>query len=316
MYLLGLLVMCVIGYTYFSDKKTSDNKNNHVSSDDKIVRININDKTETLQTKEIIRSIDVLFPIYTKVSGVSNENRQQCVKKCRSNQKLTLVREKDNPYDENAIAVHTICNQVGYIKKELASKLAPLMDGGALLEGYVEQVTGGNDNLYGLNIKIIRRNNKMMFPSIMLCMDEPTQHIMSGRPFKYSKVGIRGNIAYIFEYYSGKCYKVDVLCGSVIECSDKFDQDWDDIIIINKGSVLWCIANTIGICAMMWSGSSPYQLDDVFISITEQLNYNLEQCSYKACLTRYDWTTIYCNKRVDLCNLVQNIPKDLKLRPE
>ena len=43
---------------------------------------------------------------------------------------LTLVREPENQYDENAIKVMKGDIQLGHVAKEVAAELAPLMDAG------------------------------------------------------------------------------------------------------------------------------------------------------------------------------------------
>lgn len=55
-----------------------------------------------------------------------------------------LVREPDNPYDPNAIAVHVPAlrprSLVGHIPAALAERLAPLLDAGEHWEAEVERV--------------------------------------------------------------------------------------------------------------------------------------------------------------------------------
>ena len=91
---------------------------------------------------------------YTKVVGVTFEGRQEYVKQCREGQALDLVRDKFNPYDQNAIAVYAGNHQVGFISKEIAAKMATQMDSGKLYTCEVSTVTGGGGRYYGLNIKI------------------------------------------------------------------------------------------------------------------------------------------------------------------
>ena len=43
---------------------------------------------------------------------------------------LALVRDRDNPHDPNAIAVHAGGEQLGFVPRELAAELAPELDGG------------------------------------------------------------------------------------------------------------------------------------------------------------------------------------------
>ena len=82
-------------------------------------------------------------PILTRVAGVTFDNRdgtprQPFIRRVRKDDRLTLVREPENPYDANAIAVawHDAAgdvHQVGYVPRALAGVLAPLMDDGVPL---------------------------------------------------------------------------------------------------------------------------------------------------------------------------------------
>ena len=93
---------------------------------------------------------------YTKVVGVTQEkNRQLYASRCYIGQELELVRERTNPFDSNAIAVYAGNHQLGYIKKEIAAQLAGQIDSGRHYLCYVEQVTGGGDMFWGVNIKIV-----------------------------------------------------------------------------------------------------------------------------------------------------------------
>lgn len=69
--------------------------------------------------------------------------------------KLNFAREPNNPYDTNAIKVICDYQHIGYIKAELAEEIAPIMDSGKELKGYITQITGGIDGKnYGCNIHI------------------------------------------------------------------------------------------------------------------------------------------------------------------
>lgn len=95
---------------------------------------------------------------FTKVVGVTFDNRQNYVKQCYEGQTLKLVRDKLNPHDKNAIAVYAGNNQVGFISKEIAAQLAPKIDRGEQYQCYVANVTGGLDKTYGLNIKVVKES--------------------------------------------------------------------------------------------------------------------------------------------------------------
>ncbi|MFW6026674.1 MAG: HIRAN domain-containing protein, partial [Candidatus Woesearchaeota archaeon] len=92
--------------------------------------------------------------LHTKVVGVTYENRQEYINLLSKNQILNLVRQPDNKYDKNAIAVFDNDTQIGFIKKELAKKLAPLIDKEEKFQCKVACVTGQNKSNLGVNILI------------------------------------------------------------------------------------------------------------------------------------------------------------------
>ena len=93
---------------------------------------------------------------HSKIAGVTFNGRQAVVQKLRTGERLSLIRERANPHDRNAIAVYSRAQQVGYIKRELAAKLAPKIDQGAEYRCTVAAVTGGNSHNYGVNILLER----------------------------------------------------------------------------------------------------------------------------------------------------------------
>jgi hypothetical protein len=122
---------------------------------------------------------DANFPhfrsIHTKIRGVTKENpdgvnRQRIIRQwCHSGDALFLVREATNPVDRNAIQVKRIVyssdnrednprlgEQLGYVSRELAEKLAPRVDrDGSVLMARIMEITGGEDyESLGVNIQI------------------------------------------------------------------------------------------------------------------------------------------------------------------
>ena len=95
------------------------------------------------------------FP--TKVMGVSFEGRQDMVAGLVPGQELELQRQPENPHDSNAIAVHYGTFHIGFLRKQIAKHLAPLIDGGARYRARIEHVTGGREGKnYGVNIRVER----------------------------------------------------------------------------------------------------------------------------------------------------------------
>lgn len=103
-------------------------------------------------------------PIYSSVAGVTYNDRQKYVRQCYKGQRLKVVRDKNNAFDKNAIALYANGNQVGFIRKELAAQLSIKIDKGINFECIVENVTGGNDKYYGLNIKLneVKNNDNII----------------------------------------------------------------------------------------------------------------------------------------------------------
>lgn len=103
--------------------------------------------------------------LYIKAVGVTRGNRQALLDRLTRYKPeditVTLLREKNNAHDCNAIQiVAAVRNKgaavVGYINKELAAALAPLMDKGAAIASGFKAITGGGAPYinYGLNLVI------------------------------------------------------------------------------------------------------------------------------------------------------------------
>jgi HIRAN domain len=109
--------------------------------------------------------------IHTKIRGVSKSNpdgmsRQEIIRsRCHAGNALCLVRERDNPVDSNAVQVRRIVRmepdkprlgeQLGYVSRELAEDLAPLLDRGmVVMLAQILNVTGENRETLGVNIQI------------------------------------------------------------------------------------------------------------------------------------------------------------------
>ncbi len=90
--------------------------------------------------------------------GVSFEGRQDVVAGLVPGLELELLRRPDNPYDANAVAVHYGALQIGFLRKEIAKHLAPLIDQGTRYRARIEHVTGGRGKYFGVNIRIDRES--------------------------------------------------------------------------------------------------------------------------------------------------------------
>ncbi len=106
-----------------------------------------------------------LHAIQTKAAGVTHGNRQKLLGRFTRYKldyiTITLQRERDNSYDPNAVKiVAEVRNKgaavIGYINRELAAALAPLLDKGATIASRFMEVTGGSEPYlnYGLNLEL------------------------------------------------------------------------------------------------------------------------------------------------------------------
>ena len=102
---------------------------------------------------------------HTKLMGVSFEGRQDTIAGLRLGTELTLERQPGNPYDANAIAVRYGELQLGFVRKEIAKHLAPLIDDGARYRARVESLTGGGEKNRGVNIYMWRDAEAAIRPS-------------------------------------------------------------------------------------------------------------------------------------------------------
>lgn len=94
---------------------------------------------------------------FTKIVGVTFDNRQELIPKLTPGQTLYLHREPCNRYDVNAIKLETDSGVIiGYLKAELAKVLAPAMDAGQQYCCNITAITGGNNCPFGVNVLIYR----------------------------------------------------------------------------------------------------------------------------------------------------------------
>lgn len=75
----------------------------------------------------------MIFPFIVSLAGVTYNNAQESISLFGWDDldNLFLVRERDNPYDKNAIRVVAYEKMfMGYIPRKRACQLAPIMDAG------------------------------------------------------------------------------------------------------------------------------------------------------------------------------------------
>lgn len=89
-----------------------------------------------------------MIEFFTKVAGVTFNNIQQYLPNIKVEDKLDAIREPENLYDSNAIALLHNGNKIGYFPKNLAAELKSYN----IISVNVSAITGGNNKAYGCNI--------------------------------------------------------------------------------------------------------------------------------------------------------------------
>lgn len=81
-----------------------------------------------------------------QVVGEQYEGRQKAIKKCEIGDTIALVRERDNKYDTNAVAVMSDAGkQLGYIPKDDAVWVAEILDRGEPIKAHIVRLYNRND---------------------------------------------------------------------------------------------------------------------------------------------------------------------------
>lgn len=105
-----------------------------------------------------------MLKYHTKAVGVTFEGRQAVLSVMKGDEKLRVVRQLDNEYDKNAVAIEAeVPNAegvlewlpVGYIAKDKNEQIARSLDAGIPVSITIGGITGGkNGNSYGMNIAL------------------------------------------------------------------------------------------------------------------------------------------------------------------
>ncbi len=101
-------------------------------------------------------SIGDAAEFFTKVVGVTFEGRQDVIGGLVPGSPLELRREPDNPHDPNAVAVFFGALRIGFLRKEIARRLAPKFDAGERYRAEIGSLTGGGTRSLGVNLFVRR----------------------------------------------------------------------------------------------------------------------------------------------------------------
>lgn len=128
---------------------------------------------------------------FTKIVGVTFENRQDLIARLTAGQRLEIKRQPENIYDANAVAVCTLDDQVlGYLKAEIAKYLAPLMDAGAAYHAQVSLLTGSAGQNWGANILVCKEQEEAcgQHKRASITIEEVRQALLGERAYHLSQM--------------------------------------------------------------------------------------------------------------------------------
>lgn len=100
---------------------------------------------------------------HSKLVGVTFEGRQDVLKVLKGDEELRFRREPENEHDRNAVAVDVLTqtdgalhnwHPIGYIARDKNEDLAELLTEGRYASIKLNEVTGGGDKAYGINVHI------------------------------------------------------------------------------------------------------------------------------------------------------------------
>lgn len=95
------------------------------------------------------------MPFYTKIRGVTFENRQSYIKTMSVGDKVELIKAKYSNDGGNAIKViDSRGNHIGFLSKELSAEIVPSMERGFKYRASVSSITGREYNNLGVNLCI------------------------------------------------------------------------------------------------------------------------------------------------------------------
>jgi single-stranded-DNA-specific exonuclease len=122
-------------------------------------------KRDEFLDRDPYASIGDSFGFNTKIVGVTFEGRQDLIAGLQPGAELELVRQPENAFDANAVAVHFGRLQLGFVRKPIAARIAPNIDAGERYRAEVRHITGGGTRSVGVNIWVSRERAEAARPS-------------------------------------------------------------------------------------------------------------------------------------------------------
>ena len=143
---------------------------------------------------------------FTKVKGVAMEGRQEIVKTITEDTPVFLERDPLNPHDSNAIKVITREGDcIGFLSRQLALVIAPLIDAGEEYSASITCITGGNGKNYGVNLLILKDS------AYQVSVEPGLRKLLSQLPENVLKERIREEVLGSWDYHEKQKEAIDAL---------------------------------------------------------------------------------------------------------
>jgi single-stranded-DNA-specific exonuclease len=142
-------------------------------------------------------SIGDSFGFNTKIVGVTFEGRQDLIAGLQAGEHLDLIRQPDNPYDANAVAVHYGRLHLGFVRKEIAARIAPNIDAGERYRAEVRHITGGGTRSVGVNIFVTRERSRSALATTGTRAkgDDVQRALLGDRPLREAQLAVLDRVA-------------------------------------------------------------------------------------------------------------------------
>lgn len=129
-FFLSLLCLAALFYLFMRKKPGAP-----AAAPKRIIRVSVDDAVENF----------ICAVVGESFANEDGSQRQDIIRRLgKVGMQATLEREPDNQYDSNAVAVYIADQQIGYLKTEVAERLADKIDGGRFVAGAViHAITGG-----------------------------------------------------------------------------------------------------------------------------------------------------------------------------
>lgn len=156
---------------------------------------------------------------FTKVVGVTYDNRQEVIKSLLDGDSVLLIRESDNSHDPYAIGVYHDRKQIGYLNSRLARNLAPSLDNGTAYVAYITHITGRDKETMGVNLCIQKMAPDLNWECLALTRNK-LKHLSSKELEEVIRKAVLGE----FDYHAKQ-----------LEAIEQLKDGYNTMVILSTG---------------------------------------------------------------------------------